>query len=196
VLNFLRGLNSKYRHTIPAITSKQPPHTFPSAWSYLLLEEHYDREHTKTAAHHALVATGGNHSTPPPTSDGANRSSSNAATNRLQLRAPAHRRVRHGPGVVHAMARSGCWSARFTSRCSTSPGVLHRRTFRHSTSATVLRRSSSWHCPPSTGAGTRCLEPAGTARRADKRERSTVGTASQRVVLGHRRVLSHVLQCR
>jgi hypothetical protein len=84
-LNLLRGLNSKYRHTVPVITSKQPPHTFLSARSYLLLEEHYDRaernrEHAKAATHQALVATGSNRSTPPPTSDGANGSSSNTAT--------------------------------------------------------------------------------------------------------------------
>ena len=46
----LRGLSSKYRHAIPAITAKQPPHTFLSARSYLLLEERYDKEHAKTAA--------------------------------------------------------------------------------------------------------------------------------------------------
>ncbi|XP_066396245.1 uncharacterized protein [Miscanthus floridulus] len=30
VLNMLRGLSSKYHHAIPAITAKQPPHTFLS----------------------------------------------------------------------------------------------------------------------------------------------------------------------
>ena len=50
VLNMLCGLSSKYRHAIPAITAKQPPHTFLSARSYLLLEERYDKEHAKTAA--------------------------------------------------------------------------------------------------------------------------------------------------
>jgi hypothetical protein len=30
VLNMLRGLSSKYRHAIPMITSKEPPHTFLS----------------------------------------------------------------------------------------------------------------------------------------------------------------------
>jgi hypothetical protein len=39
VLNMLRGLSSKYRHAIPAITARQPPHTLLSARSYLLLEE-------------------------------------------------------------------------------------------------------------------------------------------------------------
>jgi hypothetical protein len=39
VLNMLRGLNDKYRHTNSTITSKQPPHTFLSARSFLLLEE-------------------------------------------------------------------------------------------------------------------------------------------------------------
>jgi hypothetical protein len=41
VLNMLRGLNNKFRHTISTITSKQPPHTFLSAQSFLLLEEIY-----------------------------------------------------------------------------------------------------------------------------------------------------------
>jgi hypothetical protein len=31
VLNMLRALSSRYRHAIPVITSKQPPHTFLSA---------------------------------------------------------------------------------------------------------------------------------------------------------------------
>lgn len=44
VLNMLRGLSAKYRHAIPVITAKQPSHTFMSARSYLLLEEHYDKE--------------------------------------------------------------------------------------------------------------------------------------------------------
>jgi hypothetical protein len=39
VLNLLCGLNSKYRHAIPVISARQPPHTFLSARSYLLLEE-------------------------------------------------------------------------------------------------------------------------------------------------------------
>jgi hypothetical protein len=47
VLNLLRGLNSKYRHAIPVMTAKQLPHTFLFARSYLLLEEHYDKEHAK-----------------------------------------------------------------------------------------------------------------------------------------------------
>ena len=58
VLNMLRGLNGKYRHTISAITSKQPPHTFLSARSFLLLEELYEQQHGKMAAHHAMVAQG------------------------------------------------------------------------------------------------------------------------------------------
>jgi hypothetical protein len=56
VLNMLRGLNGKYRHTISTITSKQPPHTFLSACSFLLLEELYENQHGKLAAHHAMVA--------------------------------------------------------------------------------------------------------------------------------------------
>lgn len=38
---------------------KQPLHTFLSVQSYLLLEEHYDKEHAKTVAQHALVVMGG-----------------------------------------------------------------------------------------------------------------------------------------
>jgi hypothetical protein len=37
VLNLLRGLNKKFRHVKPVLTSKT--HTFMSARSYLLLEE-------------------------------------------------------------------------------------------------------------------------------------------------------------
>ncbi|XP_066310802.1 uncharacterized protein [Miscanthus floridulus] len=72
VLNMLRGLSSKYRHAIVAITSRQLPHTFLLVRSYLLLEEQYDKEHAKTSAQHALLTTGG--SRPPAPSDG--RSSS------------------------------------------------------------------------------------------------------------------------
>jgi hypothetical protein len=49
-VNMLRGLSPKYRHTIPVITVKNPPHTFLSVRSYLLLEEQYDKEHAKSAA--------------------------------------------------------------------------------------------------------------------------------------------------
>ncbi|XP_066396521.1 uncharacterized protein [Miscanthus floridulus] len=51
VLNMLRGLNSKFRHAVPVITSNNPPHTFLSVRSYLLLEEQYDREHAKATQH-------------------------------------------------------------------------------------------------------------------------------------------------
>ncbi|XP_062217619.1 uncharacterized protein LOC133917779 [Phragmites australis] len=64
VLNMLRGLNGKYRHTISAITSRQPPHTFLSARSFLLLEELYDSQHGKMAAHHAMVAQSGTRQPP------------------------------------------------------------------------------------------------------------------------------------
>jgi hypothetical protein len=70
VLNMLRGLSPKYRHTVPIITAKNPPHTFLSACSYLLLEEQYDREHAKAAQHHALLATGARHATTHPAADG------------------------------------------------------------------------------------------------------------------------------
>ena len=56
MLYLLLGLNSKYRHVISVITAKQPPHTFLSAHSYLLLEEHYDSEQAKAAVYHALVS--------------------------------------------------------------------------------------------------------------------------------------------
>ena len=72
VLNMLRGLNGKYRHTISAITSKQPPHTFLSARSQLLLEELYDSQYSKLSAHHALVAHGG--AQPPTPQDGGTSS--------------------------------------------------------------------------------------------------------------------------
>ena len=50
VLNMLCGLSPKYRHTVPVITAKNPPHTFLSVRSYLLLEEQYDKEHAKSTA--------------------------------------------------------------------------------------------------------------------------------------------------
>jgi hypothetical protein len=43
VLNMLRGVNPQYMHAISAITSRQPPHTFLSARSYLLMEELFDK---------------------------------------------------------------------------------------------------------------------------------------------------------
>lgn len=65
----LRGLSPKYRHAIPTIT-KDPPHTFLSTRSYLLLEEQYDKESTKIVAQRALMATGGSNpsSSQPPSS--------------------------------------------------------------------------------------------------------------------------------
>jgi len=60
----LRGLNGKYRHTISTITSKQPPHTFLSARSFMLLEELYENQHGKLAAQHAMIAQGGHRSSP------------------------------------------------------------------------------------------------------------------------------------
>jgi hypothetical protein len=52
----LRGLNDKYHHCIATITSKQPPHDFLSARSFLLLEELYATQHGKMAAQQAMVA--------------------------------------------------------------------------------------------------------------------------------------------
>ncbi|CAD6244123.1 unnamed protein product [Miscanthus lutarioriparius] len=49
VLNMLCGLNAKYRHAVLVITTKNPPHSFLLARTYLLLEEQYDREHAKAA---------------------------------------------------------------------------------------------------------------------------------------------------
>ena len=54
----LRGLSPKYRHIVLVITDKNPPHTFLSVRSYLLLEEQYDKEHAKSTAQHALLAVG------------------------------------------------------------------------------------------------------------------------------------------
>jgi hypothetical protein len=59
VLNMLRGLSPKYRHTVPVITAKNPPHTCLSTRSYLLLEEQYNTEHTKSATQHTLLAAAG-----------------------------------------------------------------------------------------------------------------------------------------
>lgn len=57
VINMLRGLSPKFRHVVPVIADRKPPHTFLSARSYLLLEEKYDKENARTMAQHALVAT-------------------------------------------------------------------------------------------------------------------------------------------
>jgi hypothetical protein len=74
VLNLLRGLSSKYRHAVPVITAKQLPHTFLSARSYLLLEEHYDKEQAKSVAQHALLTTGGPRSAASTPGDGGSNS--------------------------------------------------------------------------------------------------------------------------
>ncbi|CAD6343618.1 unnamed protein product [Miscanthus lutarioriparius] len=78
VLNMLRGLSSKYRHIVPVIAAKQPPHTFLSARSYLLLEEQYDKEQAKTAAHQALLTTGGPRLPVPAAADGGSGSGTGA----------------------------------------------------------------------------------------------------------------------
>jgi hypothetical protein len=74
VLNMLRGLSSKYRHAISAITARQTPHTFLSARSYLLLEEQYDKEHAKMTTQQALVASSGSCPPTPTTGDGGSSS--------------------------------------------------------------------------------------------------------------------------
>ncbi|XP_066316888.1 uncharacterized protein [Miscanthus floridulus] len=71
VLNMLRSISPKYRHTVPVITAKNPPHTFLSARSYLLLEEQYDKENTKSTAQHALLAAGSSQPTAPVSGSGA-----------------------------------------------------------------------------------------------------------------------------
>lgn len=71
VLNMLRGLSSKYQHTVPVITAKNSLHTF-LAWSYLLLEEQYDK-------HQALLATASGRSTPTLTGDGDSSSAAKPA---------------------------------------------------------------------------------------------------------------------
>ncbi|CAD6223609.1 unnamed protein product [Miscanthus lutarioriparius] len=78
VLNMLRGLSSKYRDIVPVIAAKQPPHTFLSARSYLLLEEQYDKEQAKTAAHQALLTTGGPRLPVPAAADGGSGSGTGA----------------------------------------------------------------------------------------------------------------------
>jgi len=99
----LCGLNLKYRHTILAITTKQPPHTFLSARSYLLLEEHYDKEHAKIVAQHALVTTGGSwpSSSPAPNGSFGGSSSGQPTTPRpaaVSTSAPPHRNDNRGHG--------------------------------------------------------------------------------------------------
>ncbi|XP_066309033.1 uncharacterized protein [Miscanthus floridulus] len=79
VLNMLRGLSPKYRHAVPVITAKNPPHTFLSVRSYLLLEEQYDREHSKATQQHALVATGAGRAAAPQAADGSSSSAPKSA---------------------------------------------------------------------------------------------------------------------
>lgn len=73
VLNLLRGLNPKYRHAISAITSCQPPHTFLSARSHLLMEM-FDTQRSTTIAIQALLAKKGTNNTHTNASPGATSS--------------------------------------------------------------------------------------------------------------------------
>ncbi|XP_025806707.1 uncharacterized protein LOC112885264 [Panicum hallii] len=57
VLNLLRGLNKKFRHVKPVLTSKT--HTFMSARSYLLLEELQLQQDDKAEAGQAFLASHG-----------------------------------------------------------------------------------------------------------------------------------------
>ena len=61
MLNLLRGLNPKYRHVKPVITSKCPPHTFQSARSFLALEELQMAHEDKLEAGQALLAAHNGH---------------------------------------------------------------------------------------------------------------------------------------
>jgi hypothetical protein len=76
VLNMLRGLNPKYHHAISAITSRQPPHTFLSVRSHLLMEEHFDTQRATTIANHALFAGHGGAPQPGSKSGGGGSGSS------------------------------------------------------------------------------------------------------------------------
>jgi hypothetical protein len=60
---------------VPVITAKNPPHTFLSACSYLLLEEQYDKKHAKSATQHALLATGGSRPPTPAADNGGSGAS-------------------------------------------------------------------------------------------------------------------------
>jgi hypothetical protein len=48
------AFNLKYCHAISVITSRQPPHTFLSARSHLLMEELFDSQHATTITNHTL----------------------------------------------------------------------------------------------------------------------------------------------
>ena len=76
VLNLLRGLNPKYCHVKPVITSKRPPHTFLSARSFLALEELQMAHDDKLEAGHALLAAHDGHGTPGQSSSSPGRSGS------------------------------------------------------------------------------------------------------------------------
>ncbi|KAJ1254351.1 hypothetical protein BS78_K078200 [Paspalum vaginatum] len=75
VLNMLRGLNSRYRHLKPVVTTKFPPHTFQSARSFLLLQELCDKHDSKAEAGQAYHAGHSSSSTSsPPQSDASGNS--------------------------------------------------------------------------------------------------------------------------
>jgi hypothetical protein len=106
VLNMLRSISSKYRHAVPAITAKQPSHTFLFARSYLLLEEHYDKEHAKSAAQHTLVTTGGSRPPSTPATDGGSRTGGTAPAARPPLAtAPPLNRNDNKRGRDHGRGR-------------------------------------------------------------------------------------------
>ncbi|RLM87259.1 YEATS domain-containing protein 2-like [Panicum miliaceum] len=82
VLNLLRGLNTKYRHVKPVITSKFPPHTFMSARSYLLLEEIQLQHDAKMEAGQAFLAGHGGSGTSSGSTDNSNNSRSKSKNKR------------------------------------------------------------------------------------------------------------------
>ncbi|XP_062200455.1 uncharacterized protein LOC133903105 [Phragmites australis] len=82
VLNMLRNLNPKYRHVIPIIKSKFPPHTFMSARSYLLMEELHELHNAKMEVDQAFFAShGGSPSSAFGPADGGSGSGSNRNKN-------------------------------------------------------------------------------------------------------------------
>ncbi|KAK3139857.1 hypothetical protein QOZ80_5AG0391610 [Eleusine coracana subsp. coracana] len=100
VLNLLRGLNPKYRHVKPVMKARRPPHTFMSAWSFLLLEEASADHEDKQAAGHALYA--GHSST---SNDG--NSSSGGSHNKPRNKKHGSGRPSHVGGGAGGSAASG-----------------------------------------------------------------------------------------
>lgn len=96
VLNLLRGLNRKFRHTIAPISNERPPHTFLSARSYLLLEDLYDKEHLKMESHQALLASHGGRTSG--TAGAAGFGGSGSSSNRKSSNSPTPPKKKRGRG--------------------------------------------------------------------------------------------------